>query len=414
MTRQTNVRKRFPELYDKAKNGKIKVWKIWVETYPMFDDALIRWESGYKDGEMTLHHKEITTGKNIGKANETTCYQQAVKEAEAKWQKKVDKGMVEDESKIGNIVNYFPMLAKTAYSPTSPDVVIGKEKITTLPSTVLLQPKLNGVRCTVVKKKNIVKLYSRLAKDYTKVLLTLSKHLKIYMNENAIWDGELYVHGWNFKRIIEAVKQDKSTKWRKKIRYYIKKRQWDDVHWWMETRNDTQLIQFHRYDLPSSNKSNEKRAEDMKYLPTTPFIFQVETLKYKGTWENIKFRHDYWVKAGYEGIIIRNPDAMYMWNHRDKCLLKYKEFIDEEFEIVGYKEGTGSHKGAVCWTCRGRSADGRDIYFDCNPRGELGSRRRMFKRAKTYIGKMLTVRYQERSVDGVPIFPVGIGVRDYE
>jgi hypothetical protein len=31
-----------------------------------------------------------------------------------------------------------------------------------------------------------------------------------------------------------------------------------------------------------------------------------------------------------------------------------------------------------------------------------------------YIGQLLTVRYQEKSEDGVPIFPVGTGIRDYE
>jgi hypothetical protein len=28
----SNVRKKQPRLYDKSKNGKIKVWDIWVET----------------------------------------------------------------------------------------------------------------------------------------------------------------------------------------------------------------------------------------------------------------------------------------------------------------------------------------------------------------------------------------------
>jgi hypothetical protein len=30
------------------------------------------------------------------------------------------------------------------------------------------------------------------------------------------------------------------------------------------------------------------------------------------------------------------------------------------------------------------------------------------------VGQMLTVRFQEKSEDGVPIFPVGLGIRDYE
>ena len=35
-------------------------------------------------------------------------------------------------------------------------------------------------------------------------------------------------------------------------------------------------------------------------------------------------------------------------------------------------------------------------------------------RAKEFIGKMLTVRFQELTDDGLPRFPVGIEFRDYE
>ena len=31
-----------------------------------------------------------------------------------------------------------------------------------------------------------------------------------------------------------------------------------------------------------------------------------------------------------------------------------------------------------------------------------------------YVGKMLTVRYQERTDEGLLRFPVGIAIRDYE
>ena len=38
----------------------------------------------------------------------------------------------------------------------------------------------------------------------------------------------------------------------------------------------------------------------------------------------------------------------------------------------------------------------------------------MFEKGKSYIGKMLTVKYQELTDDGKPRFPVGINIRDYE
>ena len=42
-------------------------------------------------------------------------------------------------------------------------------------------------------------------------------------------------------------------------------------------------------------------------------------------------------------------------------------------------------------------------------------KREMFSKGDTYIGKYLTVRYQEINIDtNIPRFPVGIVVRDYE
>jgi hypothetical protein len=44
----------------------------------------------------------------------------------------------------------------------------------------------------------------------------------------------------------------------------------------------------------------------------------------------------------------------------------------------------------------------------------MESRREAFARRKEIVGKMLTVRYQNMTVAGVPRFPVGIAIRDYE
>ena len=48
------------------------------------------------------------------------------------------------------------------------------------------------------------------------------------------------------------------------------------------------------------------------------------------------------------------------------------------------------------------------------PKGSVEKRQQMFKDLEKIIGKELTVRYQELSEDGIPIFPVGIVIRDYE
>ena len=122
------------------------------------------------------------------------------------------------------------------------------------------------------------------------------------------------------------------------------------------------------------------------------------------------------VSNGFEGSIIRNQGAKYKFDFRSKDLLKKKDFIDEEFEITGYEAEVISEVGeadrnAVVFVCR---LKGRPGFFKVRPRGSIEQRVKWFNEIESIIGKNLTVRYQELSEDGVPIFPVGIVIRDYE
>ena len=90
--------------------------------------------------------------------------------------------------------------------------------------------------------------------------------------------------------------------------------------------------------------------------------------------------------------------------------MKYKEFEDKEFKIIGSDQGTGLEEGCVVWICE--QEDGSP--FRVRPKGTREDRRQLFINTEKYIGEPLTVRFQERSEDNIPIFPVGIAIRDYE
>jgi len=82
--------------------------------------------------------------------------------------------------------------------------------------------------------------------------------------------------------------------------------------------------------------------------------------------------------------------------------------MEEEFKIVGFHEGSGDEKGSVVWDCITKD----DKTFAVRPKGTFESRKKLFDDGKKYIGKLLTVIFQEYSGDGVPRFPVGKGIRD--
>lgn len=112
---------------------------------------------------------------------------------------------------------------------------------------------------------------------------------------------------------------------------------------------------------------------------------------------------------GYEGSIIRNVDGKYEASFRSHDLIKYKDWYDAEFLIVGVKEGKGKFKGCAIYTCQVRSN-----LFDCTSPGTLEEKKEAWNNRESAIGKSLTVKYQEFTKEGIPRFPTAVAIRDYE
>jgi len=127
------------------------------------------------------------------------------------------------------------------------------------------------------------------------------------------------------------------------------------------------------------------------------------------TEEAIKELHARYVAESYEGLMLRNKTGLYK-NSRSVDLQKVKAFETEEFKIVAFKEGEGLEAGCVIWVCEAENGQ----QFACRPRGTREARVELYSNGNKYVGKKLTVRYQEMTDSNVPRFPVGITVRDYE
>ena len=101
--------KKFSTLYGLSSSGKIKQWDIRVES-DSNDVPVIIISNGYIDGKKKDSVKKVSSGKNVGRANETTPFEQACSEAQSKWQKQIDKGYCEDKDRVD--VPVLPMLAQ--------------------------------------------------------------------------------------------------------------------------------------------------------------------------------------------------------------------------------------------------------------------------------------------------------------
>jgi ATP-dependent DNA ligase len=362
----------FPLLFAKSSTGKIKVWQIRAESVD--NEAKIVTNHGYVDSEeLQSAEVKVTKGKNIGKKNETTPFEQACSQAESKWNKKKDKKYVEDPSGDSDIL--LPMLAHT-FSKRKHD----------LNYPALAQPKLNGIRCLAKKISDEEMVYtSREAKIFS-TLEHLTPDLLKIMKVKQVLDGELFTRELTFQQITSAVKR---------------------------LQDNTDLIQLWVYDIVDSDTPFDRRL--VQYLKmvekaNSDRVVSVTCEEVKSD-EEVMVLHDRYYEAAFEGIMIRNREGLYKETYRSKDLQKHKNFIDDEFEIIGYHDGEGKDEGAVTWICV--TKDGEE--FDCTPNGTYPQRYKWWEDRKKYIGKMLTVRYQNLSDDrNVPVFPKGIVIRDYE
>jgi ATP-dependent DNA ligase len=226
-----------------------------------------------------------------------------------------------------------------------------------------VQPKIDGVRLLVSKKG----CFSRTGK-----IVPGLDHLSNGLRDGEFLDGECYAPDKTFEEITSIFKTNP-----KDLEFHI----------------------FDYFDLERPELTFEERMD----------CISIETFLVKKK-SSVKTYHDLFTSRGYEGVMIRDARSTYEVGKRSNYLLKYKEFQTEEYEIVGAKTGHGRDANAVVWMCK--IQDGRE--FTVRPEGTIAQREEYYKNYKKYIGKQLTVRFQNLTALGVPRFPVGIVIRDYE
>lgn len=225
-----------------------------------------------------------------------------------------------------------------------------------------VQPKIDGIRLLVSNKG----CFSRTGKPVKGV-----EHLARGLKDGEYLDGECYVPNKTFEEITSMFKMNPES------------------------------LEFHVFDYFDLNRPNLTFEERKERISVDTFLVKkvVEIQKY----------HDMFVRDGHEGIMIREASSVYEIGKRSNHLLKYKAFQTDEFPIVDVKEGTGREKGTAIWVCKVG-----EHHFSAKPEGTLEVRRKLLEDKDKYIGKQLTVRYQNLTALGVPRFPVGIVIRDYE
>lgn len=404
--KKSNKLTTFEPLYSLKETGKISKWTICIEKI----------SDGYQN--YTVYGQVDDTGTSTGKITKSavqiieqgnqmfkTPYDRAYNMALKKWKDKCNKGAKPDINDIivvrDTISNDRTQILKIDHKNSTMLAHEYKPDKSQISFPCRAQPKLDGLRGRFTNGELFTrngKKYHNFGKIIEEAQALIKKYLPSYISSNNFTlDGELFTTQLPFEEISGLCRKktvdEKAQARLKLIRYHV-----FDCYAPENptlTFNERSRLLFEMFDK-AHNSKNIHSYSCLVLVPTITLCDNNDVIKH----------HDKYVQEGYEGIMLRRGDSPYQFK-RCNDLLKFKMFKDDEFLICGFEEGTGTFKGTVIWKCK--TKDG--IIFNVTPSGDLTERTRMLKEANKYIGKPLTVKYQELTNKGVPRFPIGKSIR---
>lgn len=245
--------------------------------------------------------------------------------------------------------------------------------------------KFDGVRCIIIRQGKMVQFVSRTGKHF-RTLDALKPEILKMPYDNFVLDGEI-------------IRGDGTGKYFQELMKEIRKKDY--------TMND---FTYQVFDIMS--------VEDFYGKTKTPYLSRQFYYEYedsdhiKHVYQTVVYKPEHldtmWEEAmnkGWEGLMLRNGMSPYEAK-RTSNLLKMKAMQDEEFEVMGYQEGSGRLKnslgsvgvnvgGKTVWVGSGFSDVDRDTIWRTKP-----------------IGVKVTIQYFEKTKDGSLRFPVFKSFRD--
>ena len=406
----------FPTVYTTDKTGHSRVWQIKVrliktasrqdyttinwnllgeDTVPVHPDYLVGgatlpkgviaqyWtEAGCVGGTITRSAPTYTTEKNVGRANFRDTFKTALVEARGKYLKKLDKGgsVDEDQAIDTSSQKVLPMLAHNWNMYTNKKW------------PVYVQPKLDGVRCLMYWDGHQVVMYTRTRKEYphnpSNDAVREAVRPLLLKNKGMYLDGELYNHTLRLQDISHLTRSGAGGS--------------EEVDYWI-------------YDIiiPSLVFSERTRMLRRMYITGCGSRIHFTPTHLVTDLTELNDYYNKFLNDGYEGMMVREVDGTYGIGTRSRNLLKRKEVFTNEFEVVGFTQGTGRDVGAVIWKC----CTTEGLSFNVVQNGTYEERYKMFKECEEnftdkYANRLITVEYRGLSEDNVPQHGRAIHFRD--
>jgi len=362
-------------LYKKAKTGAIQQWQVF------YQDGQYWTEHGQVGGKITVGVTTDCEATNVGRSNERNVSAQAEFVANRKWEhrQKYD-GYTTNINDVDKGKSYFVCTLANKW----------ENHHKKMPEKIMGSPKLDGLRCIITKDG----AFTRNGKQYVTTKF-IEESLKDFFDEfpNMVLDGELYCHRLHndFNKIASLARKTKEKS--------IKPKDWDEI------KDKLKLYIFDVYDDDCPRTEFDERYNFIMY-EFTDHDFVVPVPNKLITHDQIDEYHAECIEEGYEGIMLRDPSMLYE-HTRSKKLLKYKQFIDDEFKVIDITAGKGI-RATMAGRVRCVTENGTE--FETGIQGTHEYFTELLEKRSEFIGQMATIRYQNLTPDGKPRFGVMVDI----
>ena len=286
------------------------------------------------------------------------------------------------EKTVNKIAKKFPKYAIPIFScPLAHDSANHEKKMI---GEKQIEIKLDGVRVLTIIRKNKVEMFSRNGKQFHNfghIIAEIEKVInEIPIPYDLVLDGE--VMSANFQDLMKQVhrKDGKQAK-------------------------DAVLHLFDLCPLKNFQQGRWKTSQSKRSLlvkewvsKNSMFLQHVKTLE----WENVDLDtiegqnrfielNKSAVEGGYEGVMIKDPKAMYECK-RTHSWLKAKPFIEVTLKVVSVEEGTGRNKGRLGAILVDGSDDGYEYRLSCGSGFSDIERDEYWSKRDDLIGQLVEIR----------------------
>lgn len=412
-----------PTLFSRARNGSITQWRIYTA------GNVVCTEYGKLGGKQTLHQDRVRD-TNIGRSNARIGEAQAEAEAKSAWEKKLKEGYYDSAAKAQTAVVLLPMLAHPLQQKARRGGVSVRIERGVDWAKLWTQPKLNGLRCLALFYapgldlfKDMVDkptgpdivLRSREGEDWL-TLQHIKDDLAFFMEPGDIVDGECYQRHVPLQLLNSYIKRAQPETLGLQLHLYdFPARRGKMGATWrarLSLLRDT-YVRYVLHKVGGTARHSDVEATLDGLCPGSQLelhiaglpIQLVKTYSVTSRGEAYDYQQKF-LSEGYEGAILRVDDGQYELGERSTNLLKMKEFIDASHQIIDVLGRELIKNGASTWivdkfVCAIDTPTGPRS-FEAVPRGTMEQRAEWWGNKVSLIGQVITVRYLELSVAGLP------------